>query len=94
MGVKEFSITGGNVPACPACGNRQYFRAHSDQVAEDYCDVWVTCRCGHDLTADKFGLRMEDVWGVLDRDTIAAALRCTWIDLNPKPVTPNAGNSE
>jgi len=69
------------IAACPRCGNNTSFVAHSAQVAEDCCDVWVVCRCGFDPTAEKTGSRVEDVWGSLDNDTIQTALRWSWNDL-------------
>ncbi|MBP2290740.1 hypothetical protein [Azospirillum rugosum] len=91
MSTTDFTIKAGSVPACPKCGNQQHFRAHSERVAEDCCEVWVTCRCGHDLTQDDNSERMEDVWGALDRETIINAMRCTWISLLPATTTAPAG---
>lgn len=56
---------------CPECGNVKEFTAHSEQVAEDMCEVWVSCKCGHAP-----GERIESVMGEIDKDTISNALSC------------------
>lgn len=81
MGKREFMIKAGSVPACPKCGNQDSFVAQSDQFSEDCCEVWIECECGYDPTLLDTDTRMEDVWGVLDEETIRNALSCTWIDL-------------
>lgn len=73
--IREFKVAEpGRVFPCPRCGNDTRFRAHSMQVAEDCCEVWVECVCGYDPTENETGGRLEDVWGSLDKDTIRAAL--------------------
>jgi DNA-directed RNA polymerase subunit M/transcription elongation factor TFIIS len=49
------------VEKCPKCGNNTAFTIHSQQVAEDYCNVWAVCKCGYDATAEDTGNRIEDV---------------------------------
>lgn len=66
------------VTKCPECGNNTEFNAHSSQVAEDLCNVWVECPCGYDPTFDT-NLRYEDVWGGIDEGTVRMALEC-WND--------------
>jgi hypothetical protein len=54
---------------CPRCGNRHDFVAVSQQVMEDGCEVWLRCgSCGHEPGWQD---RREDVWGSLDRETVA-----------------------
>lgn len=67
----------GAVEPCPKCGNLTKFTAHAQQVAEDCCEVWIVCQCGHD-PHDRDD-RLEDIWGSLDRDTIINAIGC-WND--------------
>lgn len=79
MGQKKFTLNANNqVEKCPKCGNNTEFVAHSNQFAEDCCEVWVVCSCGYEPTAE-LGHRLEDVWGSLDEDTIRMALQC-WND--------------
>lgn len=63
--------------ACPKCGNNTAFTIHAERVAEDLCEVWASCRCGYDPTAENRD-RIEDVWGSLDNDTASFALSATW----------------
>lgn len=77
MATRKFTLLDGVVEPCPKCGNTTTFVARAEQVAEDCCDVWVTCVCGYDPT-DGTGDRLEDVWGSLDKGTIFAALECGW----------------
>lgn len=80
MGQKRFELKPNDkVEKCPKCGNNTEFVGHAQQVAEDCCDVWVVCKCGYDPTEGKCGHRLEDVWGSLDKDTIAMALT-VWDD--------------
>lgn len=80
MGQKNFELKpNSRIEKCPQCGNNTEFIAHSEQVAEDGCEVWVVCKCGYDPTQYKIGHRLEDVWGTIDRDTIAIALD-VWSD--------------
>jgi len=64
---------------CPRCGNNTKFKAHSSQVSEDCCEVWVVCVCGFDPTSKEFGLRYEDTWGGTDDGNVMMALDC-WND--------------
>lgn len=61
---------------CPKCGNNTTFTAHSSQIAEDCCEVWVECVCGYDPTSDKTSYRLEDVWGGTCEENVRAALDC------------------
>jgi hypothetical protein len=65
-----------SIDPCPRCGNNTSFEAHSAQVTEDCCNVWVVCVCGYDPTSDDSGDRYEDVWGALNHTTIMWALDC------------------
>jgi len=64
---------------CPNCKNNTKFKAHSSQVSEDCCEVWVECVCGFDPTAKKPEYRFEDVWGGVDNSNVRMALDC-WND--------------
>jgi C4-type Zn-finger protein len=91
MGQKKFTLNeNANVQKCPKCGNKTAFIAHSEQVAEDGCEVWIVCKCGYDPTEYKCGHRLEEVWGTIDKDTIAMALT-VWDDeiLEMQSLTPN-----
>jgi len=66
------------VEPCPQCGQNEIFEGHSQQVAEDCCEVWVICKCGYDPTAHNTDYRMEDVWGGTDNNNMMAALSCSW----------------
>lgn len=78
MSTCKFTISDrASVERCPECGNRTRFTGHSEQVAEDCCEVWVTCVCG--LDPHGRGERLEDVWGGLTRENLLDALRC-WND--------------
>ena len=68
------------ITPCPKCGNNTRFKARSQQVAEDGCEIWVECRCGFDPTAGNTDQRVEDVWGSLDQATVRAALYYSWND--------------
>lgn len=87
MGNRKFTIKPNETIAkCPKCGNNTEFTAHSEQVCEDGCEIWVECSCGYDPTSVSYGFRLEDVWGSIDEGTILAALDI-WndvIDINLK----------
>lgn len=68
------------VTPCPYCNNNTEFVAHSDQIAEDCCEVWVVCACGYDPTANKPGYRFEDVWGGVGDDNVTMAIQ-VWNDI-------------
>lgn len=82
---------------CPECGNNTEFVAHSQQCAEDACEVWVVCRCGYDPTFNDVSLRFEDVWGGTDEVNCRVALDC-WndaIEHNQRiQPTPNDGAAD
>lgn len=65
------------VSCCPACGNNTEFWINSQQVSEDCCETWVTCKCGHDPHG--IGERLEDTWGGTDEESCRIALSC-WND--------------
>jgi len=76
----EYRLKDNNwIVKCPLCGNNTIFKAHSQQVSEDCCDVWVECECGYDPTAEKTGCRFEDVFGGVHEDNVRVALEC-WND--------------
>ena len=64
---------------CPECKNNTKFKAHSSQVSEDCCEIWVECDCGFDPTAEKTEYRYEDTWGGTDDNNVLMALTC-WND--------------
>ncbi|MYM92638.1 hypothetical protein [Duganella vulcania] len=61
---------------CPKCGQNTEFTIHSAQVAEDLCEVWAECKCGHEPDS---GDRFEDVFGGVDDGNVQVALSC-WND--------------
>jgi hypothetical protein len=64
-----------NIEPCPKCGNKLEFTIKSDYCAEDCCDVWAECKCGHEPKDARF----EDVWGGCNDDNCYAAIEC-WND--------------
>lgn len=79
MGSKAFNLSENTrIAPCPKCGNNTSFVAHSQQVAEDCCEIWIKCKCGYDPTAENTSNRMEDVWGSLGKEEIICALDCSW----------------
>lgn len=66
------------IEPCPECNNNTKFKARSRQVAEDLCDVWVTCgNCGYDPfeSPDEGPMnKIESVWGEIDRGNCLMAL--------------------
>ena len=66
--------------ACPKCGNNTEFTCHSEQVAEDCCEVWVVCKCGYDpFNIIGPSYRFEDAMGGTYKEIFLAALDC-WND--------------
>jgi hypothetical protein len=63
MSRRSFRIKGNNdeVKPCPECGNNTDFVCRSEQVADDGCEVWAECKCGHNPSAPMD--RMESVMG-------------------------------
>lgn len=57
---------------CPLCLNNTKFNFHSERIAEDCCELWMSCDCG--LTPFTEADRYEDVWGSLDQDNCKALL--------------------
>ncbi len=70
-----------NLTPCPKCENKSVFNIHSTQVAEDGCEIWITCTCG--LNPTKPNDRHESVMGTLDDDTCNGMIR-EWDDLIEK----------
>lgn len=64
------------IAPCPQCGNTTHFTIHSSQVAEDGCEIWAVCQCGHAPPSEH---HLEDVWGGVDDTNVFAALAC-WND--------------
>ena len=62
-----------DVEPCPKCGNKTEFMIHSDYCAEDCCEVWAVCKCGHETSS---GDRFEDVWGGCDDNNCVIAMSC------------------
>ena len=76
MGQRHFLLPANDsIEKCPNCGNNIEFVAKSAQVAEDCCEIWIECKCGHSFP-DKYHL--EDIWGSLGKDEILMALDCSW----------------
>ena len=67
------------ITPCPKCGNNTEFIAHSQQCAEDACEVWVVCKCGYDPTYCNELFRFESVWGGTGEGNCRVALDC-WND--------------
>lgn len=68
------------ITPCPKCGNNTVFTVHSEQCAEDYCEIWAVCKCGY-CPAENGGDRIEDVWGGCDDANCYDAVLYTWNDL-------------
>lgn len=68
---------------CPKCGNNTRFVLHAEQFAEDCCETFVVCVCGHEPT-EASGNRYENVWGEMNNNAASIALDC-WNDV----LTPN-----
>lgn len=71
---------GAKIRSCPNCGNRKQFNAHSQQISEDCCEVWIECQCGFDPTAERTGHRLESVMGGTGNENVYAAIQI-WNDL-------------
>ena len=88
MGTRRFKIAPSeSCQSCPKCGNKTDFLAHSNQVAEDCCEIWISCRtCGYDPFHDYehiencTGYCIEDIWGEINISTISMALD-SWNEL-------------
>ena len=66
------------VTPCPKCGNNTHFTLRAVQFAEDCCETFVVCKCGHEPTGES-GNRYENVWGEMDNAAAHVALSC-WND--------------
>jgi predicted RNA-binding Zn-ribbon protein involved in translation (DUF1610 family) len=64
------------VTPCPKCGNNTRFTLRAERCAEDLCETYVVCKCGHEATG---GDRYENVWGETDNNAALVALDC-WND--------------
>ena len=64
------------VTPCPKCGNNTRFKAHSAQVGEDVCEVWLECKCGHQPPSE---FSFEDVMGGTHDANVMMAVDC-WND--------------
>ena len=64
---------GAKIEPCPKCGNKTEFTIRSEYCAEDCCEVWAQCKCGHQPDSDD---RLEDVWGGCGDDNVQAAMAC------------------
>jgi len=71
---RKIKLKSGAEP-CPECGNASEFTIHSQQVAEDGCEVYAVCKCGYRPR----GAEYEDVWGGTGDDNCAMAMMC-WND--------------
>lgn len=86
---------GSEVEKCPKCENNIEFDIHSQQVAEDCCEIWASCICGFDPTSHEnmgSNYRMEDVWGGCSDENCIDAVCCSWndaiLDYNKKHSQP------
>ena len=61
------------IEPCQKCGNKTEFTIRSEYCAEDCCEVWAQCKCGHEPDSDD---RIEDVWGGCGDDNVQAAMAC------------------
>lgn len=78
--MRRFELLCGNITKCPKCRNNNKFKAHSSQVEEDICEVWVECdKCGFDPTAEHITYRFEDTFGGTNDRNCIIALDC-WND--------------
>ena len=66
------------VTPCPKCGNNTRFTLRAERCADDCCETYVVCACGHE-PAGEGGHRYENVWGETDNDAARVALSC-WND--------------
>lgn len=69
---REFRLKAGHVTPCPRCGNTEHFAANSQRVAEDCCETWISCKCGHEPPSSD---RRECVWGDVSREAIPVLMR-------------------
>lgn len=64
--MKRKITTANDQQPCPKCSERRSFVAHSELIAEDCCEIWITCQCGHEVTGD----RREDVLGDIGNESV------------------------
>ena len=67
------------ITPCPKCGNNTEFIIHSQRCAEDCCEIWAECKCGH--TPSSSNDRIEDVWGGCSDENCIDAISITWNEL-------------
>ena len=63
------------ITPCPKCGNNTSFTLRAERCAEDCCETFVVCKCGHEPTGES-GDRYENVWG--ECDNAAAQVALSW----------------
>lgn len=63
------------ITPCPKCSNNTHFTLRAESCAEDLCETFVVCQCGHEPTGP-LGDRYENVWGEMDNDAVMVALDC------------------
>jgi hypothetical protein len=71
MGFRKVKVRKDYMIPCEKCANDTDFTVISEQVAEDYCEVWARCACGNEPESLD---RIEDVWGSLDDGNVIYAL--------------------
>lgn len=83
---RKFQLKPGHVVPCPRCGNTEVFFANSQQVAEDCCETWISCKCGH---APESSDRRECVWGDISKEALPVLMQD-----REKWIAETAGNNE
>lgn len=67
------------IERCPKCNNNTSFKIHSQQVAEDGCEIWAQCgECDYDPTENNTDHRIESVMGGCDDDNCQDAVLYAW----------------
>jgi hypothetical protein len=69
---REFRIKPNHVTPCPECGNTEEFFAHSERCAEDCCETWISCKCGHAPPSEH---RRECVFGDISKEAIGCLMQ-------------------
>ncbi len=69
---RKFQLKPGHVTACPQCGNTETFIAVAERCAEDCCETWIECKCGHAPPSEH---RRECVCGDVSREAIQVLMR-------------------
>lgn len=81
MASKEARFSGRGIVPCPKCSNNTHFTIHSEQVAEDICDIWAACTCGFAPIIGTTGNAIESIWGTIEERDMLEAVVYTWNDL-------------